>query len=173
MKRRAGFLSVVVLGAAVPGAIVTPPLRAQQPAIPWGGYVQARFTQSNDETGFSIRRAKLWLNGAAPVGRGLYYKLQGLFRATNGGALTLQDHFGYLLGPQARIKCLEVGGNLLVERLDLLALGHDFRLLLFYLFGLLFEQFGVTARQGQRNRQENSSDADKVKGSALHRRDFL
>jgi hypothetical protein len=59
------------------------------------------------------------------------------------------------------------------ERLDLLPLGRDFLLLLFYLFGLLFEQFGVTARQGQCNRQENSDDPEKVKESAPHRQDFL
>jgi len=82
-----------LIATAVLAVSVAAPLLGQQRPIPWGGYIQARFTQTNDVTGFAIRRAKLWLAGAAPVGRGFQYKVQGLFRASNGGGFTLQDAY--------------------------------------------------------------------------------
>ena len=91
MSHKARFPFRAVLTAGLVAAGAPPLLWGQQAPVPWGGYIQARFAQSNDVTGFSIRRTKLWLDGAAPVGKGFHYKVQGLFRPPNGGAFTLQD----------------------------------------------------------------------------------
>lgn len=59
------------------------------------GYLQGRFTDDYREvTGFSIRRAKLWALGQAPVPGNWFYKVQGIFRYQNEGSFTLQDVYG-------------------------------------------------------------------------------
>jgi len=65
------------------------------------GYLQGRFTDDYREvTGFSIRRAKLWVAGQAPVPGNWFYKVQGIFKYQNEGSFTLQDVYGeYRLGP--------------------------------------------------------------------------
>ncbi len=58
----------------------------------WNGYMQTRFADDyRDLTGFSIRRAKLWVKGKAPLPGNWFYKVQGLFRYQTGGAYSLQD----------------------------------------------------------------------------------
>ncbi len=65
----------------------------------WGGYAQVRFTGSRDSLGFSIRRAKLWVDGTAPFARALQFRVQALFKPTAAGAFTLQDMWvGYGAG---------------------------------------------------------------------------
>ena len=87
--RLAGCLALAALllaatGRTAAGQGATPP--------PWSGYVQTRFTDDYaDVTGFSVRRAKLWIRGKAPAGAHWYYKVQSLFRYQNAGALVLQD----------------------------------------------------------------------------------
>jgi hypothetical protein len=75
---------LVALAAAAPA-------RAQRHSPEWGGYAQVRFTGSRDSLGFTIRRAKLWLDGSAPFAPALQFRVQALFRSTERGALTLQD----------------------------------------------------------------------------------
>lgn len=65
----------------------------------WGGYTQVRFTGSRDSLGFTIRRAKLWLDGAAPFASALHFRVQAIFRGSSGSAFTLQDAWvGYGAG---------------------------------------------------------------------------
>ncbi len=66
-------------------------LQGQGQSPQWGGYAQVRFTGSRDSLGFSIRRAKLWVGGAAPFAPALQFRVQALFRSTAAGALILQD----------------------------------------------------------------------------------
>ena len=59
----------------------------------WNGYLQLRYSADNQQlNSFSIRRAKLWLKGAAPPPH-WFYKLQGSFRWQHKGAFVLQDAF--------------------------------------------------------------------------------
>lgn len=85
--RRAG-IAALLAALALPAAVV--PLDAQQGAY-WRGYAQVRFTEGSGVQGFSVRRAKLWIAGPAPVGEHLYFKVQGLFRPRVSGAFVLQD----------------------------------------------------------------------------------
>ncbi len=75
------------------------PARGQQPSPDWGGYAQVRFTGSRDSLGFSIRRAKLWVDGAAPFASALRFRVQALFKPAAAGAFILQDVWlGYGVG---------------------------------------------------------------------------
>lgn len=58
----------------------------------WDGYLQSRFTDDyQDATGFSIRRAKLWVTGQVPVPGNWLYKVQGIFSYQNVGSFTFKD----------------------------------------------------------------------------------
>ncbi len=60
--------------------------------IAWNGYLQTRCADNFlTNTGFSIRRAKLWIDGPAPVGNNLYFRMQGIFRYQTSGTFMLQD----------------------------------------------------------------------------------
>lgn len=83
--------SLLLLSAAAALAAASSPVAAQAPPPPWGGYAQVRFTGGRDSLGFSVRRAKLWVAGAAPFARGISYRVQALFKPAAAGALTLQD----------------------------------------------------------------------------------
>jgi len=64
----------------------------------WHGYLQTRFGENYlDQRSFSIRRAKLWISGAAPLEH-WYFKVQSLYRWQNSGALVLQDAFAEYRG---------------------------------------------------------------------------
>ena len=70
------------------------PLFAQQ-STRWHGYLQGRY--ENDLTGahgFSIRRAKIWINGGVPESQKWTYKVQAIFRWQQKGAFVLQDVYG-------------------------------------------------------------------------------
>lgn len=69
-------------------------LFAAPPKITWNGYLQTRFSDNFlDNTGFSIRRAKVWVDGPTPVDSNLYFRMQGIFRYQTSGTFMLQDVF--------------------------------------------------------------------------------
>lgn len=58
------------------------------------GYIQTRFTTDFDQTNdFSIRRAKLWVDGNAPGLDNISYKIQVVYRSFADEAVMLQDAF--------------------------------------------------------------------------------
>ncbi len=66
-----------------------------QEKVDWGGYLQTRFSDDfRSDAGFCVRRAKLWLDGPAPVGDNLYFRVQGIFRYQTSGTFMLQDVYG-------------------------------------------------------------------------------
>ena len=61
----------------------------------WGGYLQTRFSDDfRSNTGFSIRRAKLWIDGPVPDVTNLSFRMQGIFRYQTSGTFMLQDVYG-------------------------------------------------------------------------------
>lgn len=63
-----------------------------QEKVTWNGYLQTRFSDDfRSNTGFSIRRAKLWIDGPAPVDTDLLFHVQGIFRYQTSGTFMLQD----------------------------------------------------------------------------------
>jgi len=80
------------------------PTAAQQ-APEWGGYIQARYTRTSAaDSGFSIRRAKLWLAGR--LDQHFSYRVQARFQNPVSGGLVLQDAW---LGYRAGQLALQVG----------------------------------------------------------------
>lgn len=69
-------------------------LSAQQ-KVSWNGYLQYRFTDNYlDETNFSVRRAKFWVEGLFPTDEGNWsYKLQAIFHQQVKFQFLLQDVF--------------------------------------------------------------------------------
>jgi phosphate-selective porin len=66
-----------------------------QTKITWNGYLQTRFSDDfRSNTGFSIRRAKLWVAGPTPVDTNLCFRMQGIFRYQTSGTFMLQDVYG-------------------------------------------------------------------------------
>ncbi len=58
------------------------------------GYIQTRFTTDYQENaGFSVRRAKVWLKGQTPFDNHFGYKIQGLYKTGNAHMLLLQDAY--------------------------------------------------------------------------------
>lgn len=68
------------------------PLAAQGP-LQWHGYAQLRYGRTDPASGFSVRRAKVWMKGRVPQVAGLSFKVQAIFRNGSSGALVLQDVF--------------------------------------------------------------------------------
>ena len=61
----------------------------------WGGYLQTRFSDDfHSNAGFSIRRAKLWIDGRVPDVTNLSFRMQGIFRYQTSGTFMLQDVYG-------------------------------------------------------------------------------
>ncbi len=68
------------------------------------GYIQSRFTYTDgNSVSFMVRRAKLWLDGKAPMADNITYKMQVVYRSTTDDNLYFQDafadvkwNFGYL-----------------------------------------------------------------------------
>ncbi len=82
---------------------------AQEKSFPegtsnWNGYIQSRFTYNDgDNSGFMIRRAKLWIDGKAPMMDNVTYKMQAVYRSTTDDNFYFQDayadvkwNFGFL-----------------------------------------------------------------------------
>ena len=66
-----------------------------QSKVEWNGYLQTRFSDDfRSNSGFSIRRAKLWLDGPVPALENLYFRVQGIFRYQTSGTFILQDVYG-------------------------------------------------------------------------------
>jgi hypothetical protein len=82
-----------VLAAVLAGMILGAASLAAQGALQWHGYVQLRYARSDPSTGFTVRRAKLWMNGPVPRIDHLAFKIQGIFRNGSSGAFMLQDVF--------------------------------------------------------------------------------
>jgi phosphate-selective porin len=66
-----------------------------QQKVNWNGYLQYRFSDNYlDQTNFSVRRAKFWVNGLLPAENGDWsYKLQGIFLQQVKFQFLLQDAF--------------------------------------------------------------------------------
>ncbi len=64
-----------------------------QQKVNWNGYLQYRFSNNYlNETNFSVRRAKFWINGLLPEDAGKWdYKLQAIFRQQDKFQFLLQD----------------------------------------------------------------------------------
>ncbi|MCG6956867.1 MAG: OprO/OprP family phosphate-selective porin [Gemmatimonadetes bacterium] len=86
--RRGGALAAVLVGVL----LAAPPLAAQG-AVQWQGYVQLRYGRTDPTSGFSVRRAKLWMKGSVPGVAHLAFKIQGIFRNGSSRAFVLQDVF--------------------------------------------------------------------------------
>ncbi len=70
------------------------PARAAGPAAPeLNGYLQTRFDSSGGNSGFSVRRAKLWFAGEAPGDLGISYKIQGVYRSFKDTGFYFQDAY--------------------------------------------------------------------------------
>jgi len=82
-----------VLATVLAGMVLSTPSLAGQNAVQWHGYVQLRYSRTDPSTGFSVRRAKLWMKGSVPGVAHLSFKLQGTFRNRASGAFVLQDVF--------------------------------------------------------------------------------
>ena len=66
-----------------------------QEKVTWNGYLQTRFSDDfRSNTGFSIRRAKLWVGGPAPFDANMQFHVQGIFRYQTSGTFMLQDVYG-------------------------------------------------------------------------------
>lgn len=66
----------------------------EQKNLNWNGYIQTRLSSDFDKsTEFSIRRAKLWLDGSLPKAEYISYKVQMVYRSYKDDALMLQDAF--------------------------------------------------------------------------------
>jgi len=75
--------------------LLSVPRSTAQQTVDWNGYLQYRFTDNYlDQTAFSVRRAKLWLNGTLPEDSHSWnYKVQAMFHQQAQFDFLLQDVF--------------------------------------------------------------------------------
>jgi phosphate-selective porin len=75
--------------------LLSVPRSTAQQTVDWNGYLQYRFTDNYlDQTAFSVRRAKLWLNGTLPEDAHSWnYKVQAMFHQQAQFNFLLQDVF--------------------------------------------------------------------------------
>jgi len=67
---------------------------SQDSLFQWHGYVQTRLSSDFDKsTDFTIRRAKLWINGSVPDVSWMSYKVQAVYRSSKDAAIMLQDAY--------------------------------------------------------------------------------
>ncbi|MCX6173982.1 MAG: porin [Ignavibacteriales bacterium] len=67
---------------------------AQEKSFDWNGYIQSRFTYNDRiSAGFMIRRAKLWIDGKAPLAENITYKMQAVYRSITDDNFYFQDAF--------------------------------------------------------------------------------
>ena len=95
IRENLNFSLLLLAFLLLTGSMLAPkPLRAEE-KVAWSGYTQLRYqTDYRAESGFSVRRAKLWIHGPVPIQKNLTFKVQAIFHAKNHGALDLQDVFG-------------------------------------------------------------------------------
>lgn len=77
---------------------------AAQGVVQWHGYAQLRYGRTDPVTGFSVRRAKLWMKGPVPGVAHLSFTVQGVFRNAASGAFVLQDVFADYGGSRAKVR---------------------------------------------------------------------
>jgi phosphate-selective porin len=79
----------------IAATLLLPRLSLSQQKVDWNGYLQYRFTDNYlDQTAFSVRRAKLWLNGTLPEDAHSWnYKVQAMFHQQAQFNFLLQDVF--------------------------------------------------------------------------------
>jgi phosphate-selective porin len=79
----------------IAATLLLPRLSLSQQKVDWNGYLQYRFTDNYlDQTAFSVRRAKLWLNGTMPEDAHSWnYKVQAMFHQQAQFDFLLQDVF--------------------------------------------------------------------------------
>jgi phosphate-selective porin len=83
----------------------------------WGGYLQTRFSDDfRSNTGFSIRRAKLWLDGPVPDVTNLSFRMQGIFRYQTSGTFMLQDVYGEYRMPFGFVRAGQFVPDFALER---------------------------------------------------------
>ncbi len=70
------------------------PLFAQNKNPEFHGYIQSRFTYNDGSSmSFMVRRAKLWLDGKAPMADNISYKMQMVYRSATDENFYFQDAF--------------------------------------------------------------------------------
>ncbi len=86
-------LSLVIAGAGL--LLSSFPVFSQSENLPkWNGYIQTRLGSDFDKsTGFTIRRAKLWVYGNIPKADFISYKMQMVYRSFKDESLMFQDAF--------------------------------------------------------------------------------
>lgn len=97
--RRGKALAAVLAGMVVGTSSVT-----AQSAVQWHGYAQLRYGRTDPASGFSVRRAKLWMKGPVPGIDDLTFKVQGIFRDGAAGAFVLQDVFAEYVRRRVAVK---------------------------------------------------------------------
>ncbi|MEJ2678559.1 MAG: porin, partial [Gemmatimonadota bacterium] len=90
--------------AGLAGAALCASPLAAQGVVRWHGYTQLRYGRADPLTGFTVRRAKLWMKGPVPGVAHLSFKVQGIFRDGASGAFVLQDVFADYGGPRAKVR---------------------------------------------------------------------
>jgi phosphate-selective porin len=92
IKKLKSILKITSLLAIILIACINIKIIAQQ-EIKWNGYLQYRFSDNYlDQTEFSVRRAKFWVEGSLPAGEGNWsYKLQANFHQNVKFQFLLQD----------------------------------------------------------------------------------
>jgi phosphate-selective porin len=97
--------------------VLFPQVLFSQAKVEWGGYLQTRFFDDfRSNTGFSIRRAKLWLDGPVPVGDNLHFRMQGIFRYQTSGTFMLQDVYGEYRMPFGFVRAGQFVPDFALER---------------------------------------------------------
>jgi hypothetical protein len=85
----------------------------------WNGYAQIRyFDDFHSTSGFAVRRAKLWIDGPAPLIDSLFYRVQALFRYQTSGTLMLQDVYGEYRLPIGFIRAGQFVPDFSLERAE-------------------------------------------------------
>ncbi len=85
-------IKITIIAAVSLFIVINYSMFAQQ-KVNWNGYLQFRFSDNYlNETNFSVRRAKFWVNGLLPVPEGNWgYKLQATFLQNSKYLFKLQD----------------------------------------------------------------------------------
>ncbi len=74
--------------------VFTGNVKSQNKPFEFNGYAQFRFyTNNGDESGFWVRRTKLWIKGTAPKSSKISYKVMGIFDLKGIGSFNLLDAY--------------------------------------------------------------------------------
>jgi hypothetical protein len=103
-RRGGAFRLAASLVAGLAGAALCASPLAAQGVVRWHGYGQLRYGRTDPLTGFSVRRAKLWMKGPVTGVAHLSFKVQGIFRDAASGAFVLQDVFADYGDSRAKVR---------------------------------------------------------------------